>query len=100
MRFVTETAAEHPSPGFGEAELNARSRKASGGEAADRETSGETRTARTIPPPPIPTCSMHGNFPPPDAGLPSPAGSGRGSFVSVACGFRPDAEPNVLGREQ
>ena len=51
MRFVTETAAEHPSPGFGEAELNARSPKALRREAADRETSGETRTARTIPPP-------------------------------------------------
>ena len=51
MRFVTETAAEHPSPGFGEAGLNARSRKASGREAVNRDTSGETRTARTAPPP-------------------------------------------------
>ena len=51
MKIVTETAAKYPPPGFEEAELNARGTKASGGEAASPETSGETRTAGTIPPP-------------------------------------------------
>ena len=51
MKLVTETAAEYPSPRFEEAELNARSPKASGREAADRETSNEKRTVCTMPPP-------------------------------------------------
>ena len=51
MRIVTETAAKYPSPGFEEAELNARRQKASESEVASPETSDETRTAGTIPPP-------------------------------------------------
>ena len=53
MKLVTEAAAEYPSPRFEEAELNARSPKASGRKAANRETGGETRTAGVIPPPPV-----------------------------------------------
>ena len=53
MKIVTETAAKYPPPGFEEAELSARGTKASGGEAASPETSGETRTASYDTPPPV-----------------------------------------------
>ena len=51
MKIVTETAAKYSSPRFEEAELNARSQKASGSEHVSPGTSDETRTAGTIPPP-------------------------------------------------
>ena len=53
MKIVTETAAKYSSPRFEEAELNARSQKASGSEHVSPGTSDETRTAGTIPPPPF-----------------------------------------------
>ena len=65
-----------------------------GNERVSPETSGETQSARTIPPPPISTCSLGGNFPPPDAGIPSPAVTGGGRFAPPAGGFR--AEQNYM----
>ena len=83
MKIATETAAKLSVAEFKEAESNARGRKASGSEAASPETGNGTRSAR-VAPPPVSICSMGGNFPLPDADLPFPAGSGRGSFVPVA----------------
>ncbi len=51
MKIVTETAAKYSSPRFEEAELNARSQKASGSEHVSPGTSNETRTASYDTPP-------------------------------------------------